>query len=145
MSDEESDKKAIEETDERFPSGPWIGYFLQREVPGRHWMDLTLRFREGHIEGAGTDWVGRFLVNGTYRVQDGVCAMGKHYLGKHKVDYRGFNEGRGIWGTWQIPPFFQGGFHIWPKAMGDLSQPTLDESLELPVEEPILAVTDEPV
>ena len=30
------------ETDPRFPSGPWIGFFLQKLVPGRHQMELRL-------------------------------------------------------------------------------------------------------
>lgn len=132
--EEEGTPEERNETDDRFPSGPWTGYFLQREIPGKHWMDLEITFREGRIIGAGSDWVGRFILDGTYRVEDGRCLIGKHYLGKHKVGYSGFNEGRGIWGTWEIPPYFRGGFHIWPKAMGDIGEPGLEEEAELPVE-----------
>ena len=33
------------ETDPRFPSGRWTGFFLQKAVPGRHLMELRLQFR----------------------------------------------------------------------------------------------------
>jgi hypothetical protein len=132
------DAESCNETDDRFPSGPWIGYFLQREIPGKHWMDLDITFRDGRISGAGGDWVGRFALSGSYSVEDGRCEIAKRYLGKHVVDYRGYNEGRGIWGAWEIPPHFRGGFHIWPKAMGDLSEPKLAESADLPLEEALV-------
>ena len=44
------------ETDPRFPSGPWTGFFLQPLVPGRHLMELRLTFRRGEVKGEGRDW-----------------------------------------------------------------------------------------
>ena len=38
-----------------------------------------------------------------YDVADGRCHWTKRYLGKHDVFYKGFNEGKGIWGVWEIP------------------------------------------
>jgi hypothetical protein len=35
------------------------------------------------------------------------------------VFYRGFREGKGIWGTWEISVIGHGGFHIWPLAAGE--------------------------
>jgi hypothetical protein len=35
------------------------------------------------------------------------------------VFYRGFREGKGIWGTWEITIQFHGGFHIWPCQAGE--------------------------
>jgi hypothetical protein len=35
------------------------------------------------------------------------------------VFYRGFREGKGIWGTWEIKLRNHGGFHIWPKRVGE--------------------------
>jgi hypothetical protein len=131
------------ETDPRFPSGPWTGYFLQRAVPGRHLMDLRLTFRQGVMQGEGRDWVGRFLVRGSYSVADGRCHWTKRYVGKHDVFYSGFNEGKGIWGVWEIPtePRFnqRGGFHIWPEGMAEPSDSHLSEAADLPtaVEEEI--------
>ena len=98
------DEKAppILETDPRFPSGPWTGFFLQKSLPGRHLMEFRLTFRNGAMTGEGRDWVGPFLVKGRYDLADGKCHWTKRYLGKHDVFYQGFNEGKGIWGVWEI-------------------------------------------
>jgi hypothetical protein len=121
------------ETDPRFPSGPWTGYFLQPLIPGRHLMELRLTFRGGAIAGEGRDWVGPFLVRGRYGVGDGRCHWTKRYLGKHDVFYQGFNEGKGIWGVWEMPDYNQrGGFHIWPEGMADPTGSHLAEAAELP-------------
>ena len=40
------------ETDKRFPSGLWMGYWMQGNIKGR--MRLTLEFINGSITGAGT-------------------------------------------------------------------------------------------
>jgi hypothetical protein len=34
------------ETDPRFPSGPWTGFFLQKAIPGRHLIP-DRRHRQG--------------------------------------------------------------------------------------------------
>ncbi len=125
------------ETDPRFPSGPWTGYFLQKVLPGRHLMEMRLTFRQGQITGEGRDRVGVFIMHGRYDVADGKCRWTKRYLGKHDVFYHGFNEGKGIWGTWEIPTvphpdMGRGGFHIWPEGMPDPSQPQLSEEADLP-------------
>ena len=49
------------ETDARFPSGRWTGFFLQVQVPGKHQMELLLTFRQGSMTGEGRDWVGEFM------------------------------------------------------------------------------------
>src|SRR5579864_8655850 len=116
---------ATPETDPRFPSGPCTGFFLQPVLPGRHLMELRLTFRGGSLSGEGRDWVGHFVVRGRYDLADGKCHWTKRYLGMHDVFYRGYNEGKGIWGTWEIPELGRGGFHIWPEGMGDPTQPTL--------------------
>jgi hypothetical protein len=125
------------ETDPRFPSGPWTGFFLQRLVPGRHLMELRLTFRQGVLVGEGRDWVGAFAVQGKYDLTDGRCTFAKTYLGKHRVNYSGFNEGKGIWGVWTITekPYMpqRGGFHIWPEGMADPSHPKLTEHADLPI------------
>src|SRR6516225_5481717 len=99
------------ETDPRFPSGPWVGFFLQRQIPGKHQMELRLSFRQGSMTGEGRDWVGDFVIRGAYNVADGRCYWTKRYLGKHDVFYQGFNEGKGIWGQWEIPPEQNRGLH----------------------------------
>jgi hypothetical protein len=129
------------ETDPRFPSGPWQGFFLMAHLPGRHTMELHLSFRRGVMSGEGRDMIGAFLIRGQYSVGDGKCRWTKKYIGKHDVAYNGYNEGRGIWGIWDIPPNWRGGFYIWPKAMGDPTLTRLATALGTPVEIPI----DEPI
>ena len=91
-------------------------------------MDLHLTFSNGKISGEGTDNVGQFVIKGQYDVKIAECSWTKTYVGGHDVYYRGFREGKGIWGTWEIGPGPEnhGGFHIWPKATpeGDIVQTT---------------------
>jgi hypothetical protein len=132
------------ETDPRFPSGPWIGFFLQTlPALGRQWMELRLKFSKGSLSGEGRDIVGAFSVRGRYELVNGSCYWTKTYHGKHDVAYSGFNEGKGIWGKWEIPPSppleirLHGGFHIWPEGMRDPTGNALEASADLPVEEPV--------
>lgn len=111
------------ETDDRFPTGPWIGFFLQPDSSQRHRMDLSLQFAQDRITGEGYDWVGEFTIAGTYNTKTGDCSWTKHYLGQHSVNYAGQARHRGIVGQWQIPelsPFWTGPFFVWPRAYGDL-------------------------
>jgi hypothetical protein len=126
------------ETDPRFPSGRWTGYFLQPLVPGRHLMELLLTFRQGAVSGEGRDWVGDFILRGQYEVTAGTCHWTKRYLAKHDVFYQGYNEGKGIWGTWEIPAGEEfgaqkGGFHIWPEGMADPTGSHLTEAADPPI------------
>jgi hypothetical protein len=115
------------EQDNRFPSGPWTGFYLQPPMAGRQWMELRLSFSNGRIRGDGRDRVGAFTFTGSYDVRDGRCHWMKRYVGQHEVAYQGYNEGKGIWGVWEIPPRARGGFHIWPVGMGD---PTVAAQVE---------------
>ncbi|HEX4589193.1 MAG TPA: hypothetical protein VH120_04650 [Gemmataceae bacterium] len=129
------------ETDPRFPSGTWTGFFLQKLLPGRHQMELILTFHQGEMTGEGRDWVGEFIVRGRYDTSDGRCHWSKRYLGKHDVFYQGVNEGKGIWGHWEIAstreyPRQHGGFHIWPEGMADPTGQVLHAEAEVPVEVP---------
>ena len=142
--------QAAPETDPRFPSGPWTGYFLQKLIPGRNLMDLFLTFSQGNMTGEGRDLVGEFIIRGQYDLTDGKCHWTKRYLSKHDVFYQGFNEGKGIWGNWEIPvsrdfPSQRGGFHIWPEGMSDPSNSHLAEEAELPVPVTETVEAEEPV
>jgi hypothetical protein len=104
-------------SDELFPSGPWTGFYNYQ--PGdRHRMDLALTFANGLMSGDGADDIGRFLIKGRYDTVNCECYWTKTYVGAHDVFYRGFREGKGIWGTWEITIQQHGGFHIWPRAAG---------------------------
>jgi hypothetical protein len=112
---------AMLEQDPRFPSGAWMGFFLQYWLPGRHTTNLHLTCRDGKLVGTGADWVGPYTIEGHYELSSGRCAWTKQYLGKHSVAYRGVNDGHGIWGVWEIRQFGglyidRGGFHIWPEG-----------------------------
>lgn len=125
------------ETDPRFPSGRWTGFFMDKRLPGKHPMEMLLTFSQGNMTGTGRDWVGPFTIDGAYQTSDGLCVWVKQYTGKHAVGYRGFNEGKGIWGTWELiwlGHTFTGGFHIWPEGMPDPTQPRLAEEADPPVE-----------
>ena len=124
---------AIElEQDNRFPSGPWEGYFLQPELKGRQSMELTLTFQNGALSGEGRDFVGLFLIKGGYERDSGKCWWSKRYVGKHDVAYQGYNEGRGIWGVWEITTQFKGGFHIWPLGRGHGETGEVSEEVDTP-------------
>jgi hypothetical protein len=134
-----SDASADLETDPRFPSGKWVGFFLDKRLPGRHQMEVALTFAGGRLTGAGRDRVGTFTFHGTYDAADGRCEWVKQYVKAHLVTYCGFNEGKGIWGTWELRDsgmVFNGGFHIWPEGMADPTQPRLAEEADVPVEAP---------
>src|SRR5690349_15515287 len=82
-------------------------------------MDLDLTFSNGNMTGNGADNIGRFLIRGHYDAASHECYWTKTYIGAHDVFYRGFREGKGIWGVWEIGRSARGGFHIWP--MGESS------------------------
>lgn len=104
-------------------------------LPGKYQMEIDLTFADGVLSGDGRDYVGEFLLSGTYDLSDGRCFWHKKYIGGHDIYYKGFNEGKGIWGTWTWPsaPSVTGGFHIWPEFMGDPTQQTLEEQADLPI------------
>ncbi len=116
----------VRETDPRFPSGPWTGFFLQYWLPGRHPTNLTLTTADGRLTGQGQDLVGPYTMDGNYDLTTGRCEWIKQYIGKHSVAYRGVNDGHGIWGVWEIRLLGglyvdRGGFHIWPEG-SDVSE-----------------------
>jgi hypothetical protein len=89
------------------------------------------------MKGDGRDWVGELVIDGRYDLADGKCSWTKKYVGKHDVFYEGYNEGKGIWGSWEIAARVRlhGGFHIWPEGMGDPSDDHLVEEAEPPAPE----------
>ena len=108
-------------SDPVFPSGPWVGFY--NYAPGdRHRMDLILSFSQGKLTGDGNDDVGAFTIKGGYDEATRECHWIKTYAGSHDVYYRGFREGKGIWGTWEITVIDHGGFHIWPRQAGEGEQ-----------------------
>jgi hypothetical protein len=120
-------------SNELYPSGPWVGFYNYQ--PGdRHRMQLHLTFSNGMMSGDGNDDIGRFLIKGRFDSQTAECHWTKTYVGAHDVYYRGFREGKGIWGTWEIGSFADGGFHIWPKRVGDSDALTQTEITAEPLD-----------
>lgn len=101
----------------QFPSGQWVGFYTYSNQSGRYLMDLILEFRDGVILGEGADGIGFFGISGRYYPEEGECFWTKTYVGRHSVEYSGFRENKGIWGTWDIDGT-KGGFHIWPIGEG---------------------------
>jgi hypothetical protein len=118
---------------ERFPSGPWTGFYAYAPQ-NQHRMDLELTFANGNLSGTGSDDIGRFLVKGRYDEATCECSWTKSYIGAHGVFYRGYREGKGIWGRWEIHSRFHGGFHIWPKGTEEGTQEIQHETESRPVE-----------
>jgi hypothetical protein len=104
-------------------------------------MELQLTFASGSVIGDGADDIGPFLIKGRYDSVNAECSWTKSYLGKHDVFYRGFREGKGIWGTWEINLFAHGGFHIWPRQAGEGEQRSESASQS----EPLDAIAVEPI
>jgi hypothetical protein len=95
-------------------------------------MDPILDFKNGSISGQGADDIGLFVISGLYDTSNGECSWVKKYVGRHSVDYRGFRETKGIWGTWHIL-HTKGGFHIWPLSEGEpLTAAEVEEEIGQP-------------
>jgi hypothetical protein len=124
-------------THDMFPSGPWTGFY-NYSPKDKHRMDLDLTFVSGRMTGVGNDNVGRFKIQGYYDAASLECSWTKSYIGAHSVFYRGFREGKGIWGTWEITLQTHGGFHIWPKQAGEGEGENITAEKEQPAE---IAVT----
>jgi hypothetical protein len=127
---------APSETDPRFPSGPWTGFWIQSGL-GRQRMLLSLAFAQGRVIGHGTDIIGRFTLEGTYDLETGRCLMTKQYEAAHRVHYDGVNEGDGLWlwGVWQMQ-IDRGGFHLWPEGEQDPTRRRLKAEKKLPGSRP---------
>jgi len=116
-----------------FPSGPWVGFY-NYAPKDKHRMELDLTFADGKLSGDGLDDLGRFTVKGQYSASTLECGWTKTYRGAHSVRYRGFREGKGIWGTWDIGVFGHGGFHIWPRAAGEGEAQAAASEMAVPAE-----------
>ena len=123
-----------------YPNGPWVGFYVYSfEKQNRHRMDIALTFSAGNISGSGSDDLGKFGIVGKFDAKNGECHWHKSYVGLPKsemVFYKGFREGNGIWGTWEIT-FTTGGFRIWPKSLGDSLDLIEGEKKKLPEVKPV--------
>ena len=106
---------APDERDDRFPSGPWGGFFQQR---GNRPTEQAMHFAGGRLGGGGADGTGPFTLRGVYDVRRGTATWTKTYP-RHDVEYRGFAEDGSLWGTWTLDGGRDGGgFRLWPGKRG---------------------------
>ena len=125
--------KAGEELEKHplFPSGEWEGFYTYAFGPDarRHMMSFALTFKNKAVSGSGIDNVNRFIWRGQYDTEQLRCWMQKRYP-THTVFYDGYVDRNGIWGSWEIPPYCRGGFHIWPKGL--LENVTVEDKEKIP-------------
>lgn len=133
------ESQPVFEPDKRLPSGEWSGFYIESRQPQRGWMHLYLNFAHGKIEGEGTDYVGPWVIHGTYDLRNGVCQWTKQYQGRHRVVYEGKITEDGIQGLWNISHFNSGPFHVWPRQRTDLQSLYMKDDLEANVPSVLLA------
>lgn len=122
------------ETDPRFKTGRYRGFYIQFGM--KSGQEMTLTFADGRVSGWGMDPVGRFDVTGTYDVDRGRALWSKHYPGRHAVHYDVTAEvNNGLWGLWQITGSFgsKGGFQLWPVG-GPGAAASKDAEADAPVD-----------
>ena len=125
------------ETDNRFPSGRWKGYFLQPHAnAGRCWMQLYIEFFDGRLHGQGSDIVGAFVIKGEYALDTGGVRFQKHYP-QYFVYYDGKHSGKAIAGIWHLPDG-QDRFVIWHESVDDPTIDSLEAEAEVPLETIVL-------
>lgn len=119
-----------------FPSGPWTGFYTYDVAPGKWRTDLIFTFDDGRMTGEGKDEEGPFVISGGYDAVSKECSWTKSYVSAHDVFYKGFREGKGIWGTWDIGNMVRGGFHIWPLEEDSQEIEAVHEEEEVPANAP---------
>ena len=117
-----------------FPSGTWTGFYNYSSERIKWRQELALSFAKARITGEGKDNVGPFIIAGRYDTRNRECYWTKTYVGAHDVYYRGFREGKGIWGLWEIGTGWRGGFHIWPLGSGSENIETEQKEDKSPVD-----------
>jgi hypothetical protein len=93
-------------------SGLWRGHYEQGG--SRHAQEMVLEFADGLVRGDGKDGIGRFTIEGEYRVADDDIRLGwiKTYDGAHSVLYLGTLAASGVvGGEWRIGRI-RGGFEL---------------------------------
>jgi hypothetical protein len=103
-----------------FTSGTWTAFWTAYPdwaPPAESAHSLELTFADGRVSGEGTDWVGEFVIGGTYDEATQRVAYTKAYVGKHSIEYTGQRDAEGnISGEWQLGPF-RGFFLLVPRPV----------------------------
>lgn len=93
-------------------SGLWRGHYEQ--FGQKYPQQMVLEFADGLVRGDGKDGLGRFTIEGEYRVDDAEIRLGwiKTYDGAHSVLYLGTFGSAGVDGEWSIGRHSRGGFGL---------------------------------
>lgn len=92
-------------------------------------MDLHLEFAKGVVTGESLEPAsGIVRIVGTYHTDILEVRMTLHFEDPADLDdFRGFREGKGIWGTFACRKYgCRGGFQIWPVAPGEGAEEALE-------------------
>ncbi len=103
-----------------FPSGPWTGFYNYGRSTRKHRMDLVLTLLITRLRRRKR----RHRSIRSYRAvrrHKRRMLLDEDLHRRTRVYYRGFREGKGIWGLWELPNE-SGGFHIWPLGQGEGEQ-----------------------
>ena len=143
--DRPDDGSPSPETDPRFPSGLWKGFYVQNGRKIRTAVDLVFHRTAadgGHVCGKGSDPVGNFRFVGTYGLDTGKVTLRKHYLAQHMVAYEGVcvSSLPMLEGRWQLrADHLTGCWRLWPV---DKDNEWELESVEVQSNEGSVAFTD---
>ncbi len=101
-------------------SGLWAGHYEQSGR--RHAQHMTIEFSDGIVRGDGRDGIGRFTLEGEYRIEDGEVRLGwiKTYEGAHSVLYLGAIARDRIKGRWHIGSY-GGAFALRPEDSQEIA------------------------
>ncbi|XP_056016178.1 uncharacterized protein LOC125675541 [Ostrea edulis] len=94
-------------------SGFWSGYYTQSDIRYPFSIQLFLGNFDGSVKGEGTDNIGNFMINGSWRKLDGSVKFTKQYIGAHSVVYDGLlsPDGRHMDGKYTVGESV-GDFHM---------------------------------
>jgi hypothetical protein len=95
-------------------------------------MSCQLNFSDGKVSGGGSDDIGAFSWDGVYSTSGMFCRMIKKYA-THVIFYDGRADESGIYGTWSQGAYFSGGFHLWPKGVGEQEEAVEEKVVSKPL------------
>src|SRR5947209_2836878 len=75
-------EETASEPDSRFPSGEWVGFWMQRRIYGakKKRVEFLLRFAGGVVTGEGRDCIDECVIHGRYDVASGEVTFHKRHV-----------------------------------------------------------------
>ncbi len=135
------------ETDERFPSGHWIGWYRQYGTRSR--MLIRIWFQHGKVHATGSDGIGPFTFSGRYDTESGDVSFVKTYIARPElveIFYQGRGEQKGVRGAWEFLGIRGGGeFHIWPESQSEGETDAVHVEQEIEIRRSVPTIANAPV